>query len=235
MKEIFIFEDRLYKLKTIDEKRIQNNPLWIDYTDITQEEAEELKNLFELHPLTTEDLLSPDARIKVEEFPHYLFCVFYGILKNKETVELVEIDFILGKNFIISNHKKTLKSFTVLMDNTKKVEALLKMGPEFMMHRLLDMVVDNYSPMLEHFDDVIEDIEEEVVRSPRPDHLTQILKLKRLLVYIKRHIFQQREKISFLAKNDYNFIGKKARYYFRDIYDHAIMVSDSVDNYTVVP
>ncbi len=229
MIEIFYLDGKLKKAKNL--KDITNKEAWIDITNLTENEAEQLKDFFKLHPLTAEDLLSPIARIKVEEFQEYLFCVFYGIMKSKESIELVELDFVLGKNYLVSNHKKPIKSFSELKSNDKKIEALLKKGPEYMMHKLLDKEVDNYFPVLEDFDEKIEKIEEEVIRSPSTEHLTQILKLKRLIVIIKRHVFQQREKISFLAKNEYGLIGKKARYYFRDVYDHAIRVADSIDNY----
>lgn len=205
--------------------------LWIDITSITEEEATIIGKSFSLHPLTVEDLHSSNARIKVEQFSNYMFCVFYGIKKTKKKLKVVECDFIIGENFIVSNSAEPLDSNENLKKNGKKLETLFKNGSEFIFHKLLDNEVDNYFPILEELDDELEDIEEEIIKKPQPKYLAKILNLKKSMRQTKRIGFQQRDKISFLAKNEYPFISKKAVPYFRDIYDHSIRVSDSIDNY----
>ena len=228
MMEIFYLEKGIKKAASI--QKISGKNVWIDCTDITKEEANLLGNTFKLHPLSTEDLYNHRIRVKVEEFPEYLFCVFYGISTGKKT-ELVEFDFVIGNNFIITNHKKDLASSTSLKNNAEKLESLFTKGNDFILHRLLDNEVDNFFPVLEKLDDQIESLEEEITRNPHSALLTKILKLKRHITQIKKTVLPQREKISFLAKNDYRWISKKAIPYFRDIYDHAIRVSDIIDNY----
>lgn len=204
--------------------------IWVDVTAITRAEADFLEQKFNLHHLTSEDLINQRTRIKVEEFSDYLFSVFYGIKKEKQ-IELHEMDFILGKNFIISNHKDKIDSFSELKKDLKKLQGLFEKGVDFIFHHLLDTEVDNFFPVLEDIDNQIELIEEKVVKKAKPELLQQILKIKRKIVTIKKSALPQREKISFLAKNGYHFISKKSIPYFRDIYDHAIRVSDSIDNY----
>ncbi|MBW2976822.1 magnesium/cobalt transporter CorA [Candidatus Woesearchaeota archaeon] len=230
MIEILYLEDKIRKAPVKDLNKIKRKPLWIDISGITKKEQELIKNEFNVHPLTAEDLFNQNVRIKVEEFEKYLFCVFYGIQKIR-FVELFEIDFILGKNFLITNHKKAIASFEDLKKNGERLKVLFKKGLDFLFHKLLDQEVDNYFPVLEKIDDDIERIEEEITRKPRPELLSKILNIKRTIVYIKKHAFSQREKISFLAKNEHRFLSGKLLPYFRDIHDHAIRVSDSVDNY----
>ena len=127
--------------KEID--KLKNKPIWIDITDITKEESELIRKSFNLHPLTTEDMLNSNVRIKVEDFPNYLFCVFYGIQQTK-SIEQTELDFVLGKNFIISNHKKEIASYKELKNNRDKLTFLFEKGIEFIFHKLLDAEIDNY-------------------------------------------------------------------------------------------
>lgn len=230
MIEIFYFDKTVKKGAAKDLNNLKNKQIWVDITDITKKEADLIKAAFNLHSLTTEDLYSSKVRIKVEEFPNYIFCVFYGIQKTK-TIEIVELDFIIGNNFLITNHKKEIESYNLLKKNKERLENLFRKGNDFLFHRLLDMEIDNYSPVLETIDDQIENIEEKATKHPKPELLAKILKLKRLLVQIKKAAFPQREKISFLAKNEYKFLSKKSIPYFRDIYDHSIRVSDAIDNY----
>lgn len=228
MIEIFKFDDKVEKI-SLDVLKATDK-VWIDMNNITLNESEKIKEKFNLHPLVAEDLLNSPIRVKVEEFEGYLFSIFYGI-KNNKKIELIEIDFILGKNFIITNHKKQITSFEELKRNEEKLLGLMKKGPDFLFHRLLDKEVDNFFPILEKIDDNIEEIEERVTVSPKSKDLSEILALKREVVQIRKIGFQQREKISFLAKNDYDEISKKAIPYFRDVYDHMIRVSDMLDNY----
>ncbi len=230
MLDIFYLDRKLKTAKPGELSRLLGRRLWIDVTGITKEEASLLRKAFDLHPLTEEDLVSSNTRIKVEDFSGYLFAIFYGIEKNKG-VQLVELDFLLGDSFIITNHKREHDCFTGLKKNTAKIEELLLKGPDFVFHKLLDDVVDNFFPVLETIDDNIEKLEESVTKMPRPELLSRILQQKRQIVHIKKTVMPQREKISFLAKNNYRQISKKALPYFRDIYDHAIRVSDTIDNY----
>lgn len=228
MIDLFYIEDGVKKGDIRDIASLKEKNLWIDSTDITKEEADILKDNFNLHPLTTEDLFNSHVRVKVEEFPEYLFCVFYGIMDN---LELIELDYVLGKNFIITNHRKRIESYEKIKSDEKKIEELLKKGNDFLMHKLLDAEIDNFMPILEKIDDQIENLEEEVTRDPRQKLLTEVMDLKRQIVQIKKTTYPQREKISFIAKGNYAFISKKALPYFRDVYDHAIRVSDAVDSY----
>ncbi|MFH1275596.1 MAG: magnesium transporter CorA family protein [Candidatus Woesearchaeota archaeon] len=144
---------------------------------------------------------------------------------------LTEIDFILGQNFLITNHYGKLDSFEELKSNHDKLKILLNKGTDFLFHRLLNQEIDHFFPVLELIDEQIEDIEEKITKNVKPEFLKKILTLKRKIVLIKKSALPQREKISFLAKNNYKFISKLAIPYFRDIYDHAIRVSDTIDNY----
>ncbi|MBU0666211.1 MAG: magnesium/cobalt transporter CorA [Nanoarchaeota archaeon] len=205
-------------------------PLWIDVTNMTKDESKLLEAAFGLHQLTSEDLLNSCTRIKNEEFPEYLFSVFYGI-KNTKKIELTELDFVLSKKFLITNHKIKLDSFEKLKQNNARLEALFKKGLDFLFHDLLDQEIDNYFPVLETIDDQLEKIEEEVTKKPKPELLNKILQLKRQIIFIKKTAIPQREKISFLMKEQSRFLSKKITPYFRDVYDHSIRVSDSIENY----
>ena len=209
---------------------IKDKPKWVDVTRMTKAEADLLKVVFNLHDLTIEDLLHSRVRIKVEEFNHYLFCVFYAIHKNK-TIELLELDFIIGDNFLITNHSKEISLYALLKSNHERIEVLLKKGKEFLFHKIIDGEVDNYFPVLTNIDELIEEIQESAIQDARPELLSRILELRRQIIVIKRTAHDQREKISFLAKNEYPFIAKKALPYFRDLYDHSIRVSNTIDNY----
>ncbi|MBI4738111.1 magnesium/cobalt transporter CorA [Candidatus Woesearchaeota archaeon] len=229
MLDIFYLNDGVKKGKLKDLPKLKQFPTWIDCTAITKEEANVLSEVYELHPLTTEDILQSNTRVKIEDFPNYLLCVFYGIEKDGET-RLIEFDFVLGAHFVLSNHEKPVATFEELKNNDQKISKLLAKGGDFFFHSLLDNEVDNFFRVLESIDEEIAPIEEEVMTNPRPELLRRILQLKRSLGRVKKITVPQREKIGTLAKEEHRFISKKAIPYFRDVYDHAVRVADSLDN-----
>ncbi|MBW2967400.1 magnesium/cobalt transporter CorA [Candidatus Woesearchaeota archaeon] len=231
MIEIFYVENG--KLKSSDANdlhKLRKHTLWLDITGITKAETELLHQEFNIHPLTSEDLFKQNTRIKVEEFNDYLFCIFYGIEKRQK-VELIELDFVIGKDFVISNHKAAVRTFDDIKKNHDLVVELLGKGPDFVFHRLIDKEIENYFPILDSVGEEIEKIEEQVTRKPGPELLDRILTIKRRITRIKKYALPQREKAGVLAKGGNQFLNKKALPYFRDLYDHTVRVSDSVDNY----
>jgi len=230
MIDIYYFDGEVKKgdIKKIDS--LISHPVWIDVTKISKEESQLLKSTFNLHPLTSEDLIHKQVRVKVEQFPKYLFGVFYGI-RNLKSFNLFEFDLIIGNNFIISNHYREIESITQLKNDTERLENLFIRGIDFIFHKILDLEVDNFVPILEHIDDKIETIEEQVTEKPHPELLKKILELKRLIIHIRKTTIPQRDKIYILTKSENKFISRKCIPYFRDIFDHAIRVSDMVDNY----
>lgn len=229
MLEIIYYDNGIKRAKIDDLDKIKDKKVWIDTHSLTKEEVSILGKHFDIHETTQEDLFNSNVRIKVEEFDNYLFCIFYGIKKNKG-LEFHELDFVLGKNFLISNHKKDLESFEKLKKNKDKLEELFKEEVDSIFHELIDEEVDTYFPTLEAIDVQIEKLEEEASKNPKPKILKEILSLKRSIILGKRIVFQQREKMSFLAKKEYKQISKSVLPYIRDVYDNTIRVSDSLDN-----
>lgn len=234
--DIFYFEEgEVKKARAKQLSGLKDHSLWIDVTDITKAEEALLQKEFNLHPVTAEDLFKQDVRIKLETFPNYLFCVFYGIAekgaKEKKRAELTELDFVLGKTFLITNHKRGIASCSELKKDKEKLKAILGKGSDFLFHKILDVETDNYFPMLGKIDEELEAVEEEISWATKPEQLRKILALKTEISVVKKHVLPQREKISYLAKEGHKYISQEAMPYFRDIYDHSIRVSDAIEHY----
>ena len=137
--------------------KLRKKRIWVNTTAITPQESELLKEAFDLHPLTVEDLQHTLTRVKVEEFSQYLFCVFYGIRRG-DSPELQEIDLILGKNFIITNQQQELESTKELKSHPQKLLHLFSRGVDFVFYRILDSEVDNFFSVLVYMDEEIEKV-----------------------------------------------------------------------------
>ncbi|HLC52362.1 MAG TPA: magnesium/cobalt transporter CorA [Candidatus Nanoarchaeia archaeon] len=229
MLKIISLRNELVELKDVSE--IDSSPTWIDVNRITAQEAAILQSKFDLHLLTLEDLsVISRTWIKVEEFPNYLLCVFYSMQKNKP-VEGLEVDYIIGKNFLITNHREQLHHITDLWSNKEKTKKLLSKGVDFLFHYLLSQDVESFYPVLDKLDREVELIEEEISKKVSTHVLQRIISLKNKIIYVKKFALSQKEKISIISKSNVKFLSKRIIPYFRDIYDNAIHVFETTENY----
>jgi len=231
MIDIFYLDKDVKKGKEKDLAKLKNKKVWIDVTKITHKEVDKLCKLFDLHPVTKEDMLLSHGRIKVEQFTHYMFNTFYTIEKGRKRINLIPLEFVLGKNFLITTHPIARENFERLKERKDKLKRLFKSGVESIFHYLLDREIDQYFPILEELDDEIEKIDERIALHSDASLMGEILEIKRKIVEIKKITFPQREKISYLSKRKYKFIPEKSKPYFRDIYDQSIRVSDVIENF----
>lgn len=203
--------------------------IWIDVISISKEESEKLRRTFDLHPVTSEDLHKSRTRTKVEEFRKYLLCIFYS-MSLKRKVTFTEQDFILGENFLITNHKKEYSYYQELKKDKERLFEFLQKGPDFLMCNFLNDIVETYFPIVAKIDEEIEELEEKSIHTPNKKVLTRIFKLKRLIIAIKKNTFSQRDKIAELGKEEFKLIREKTMPYMRDVYDHSIRVYDLIDS-----
>lgn len=202
--------------------------VWIDIVDITVEELSIISKHFNLHHLTEEDIMEPLVRVKVEEFPTYMFCSFYSI-RNNSWIDFLQLDFVIWKNFIITQQVEPVEFYEKIKKDQELLNVSLWKWVDFFFYKLLDMVIDNYLPILEGLDEEIVEIEWQLEEGYNIGLLMQIRRLKKCIVKTRRITYPQRDKISFLAKDNYKFISSKHIPYFRDLYDHCVKISDTVD------
>jgi magnesium transporter len=231
MISIFYLDKKTLKKGNIKSlNKIKRKKLWIDISGIKKSEAENLKKVFNLHDVTKEDLFPDGGRVKVEEFDHYLFCTFFGLKEKRSSLNLCELDFVIGKNFLITSHAEKLDTYEKLKKNKEKLSSLLDYGLESVFHYLLDHEIDEFPPILEKLDDNIIKIDENIALHPNINLMNDILKIKKKIVVLKKITLPQREKILSLSKREYKFIPESSKPYFRDMYDHSIRIYDIVED-----
>jgi len=224
--------------KKINLQEILNNEinlLWLDLDDPTDEEIVILSEEFKFHELAIEDCLFPQSQPKVDDFGNYIFIIIQGVKKYKEDGEeelkTVDLDIFFGKNFVVTVHEEPIKSITGLINRCHQNPMFLDKGSDFLLHAIIDGVVDSYLPLLEEIDDSIEDVEDKVLVNPSQKIMGDILSLKKKILAIRKIIGPQQTVIGILSRRDIPFIKHQTLIYYRDIYDHLVRISDTIDMY----
>jgi magnesium transporter len=206
--------------------------IWVDVVDPTPEEIARIGEEFHFHPLALEDVARGDQRPKVDQYDEYQFIVFYGLTIAANRCQSREVDIFLGKHYMVTFHKSDLPIFAQIADRWRN--NAVKLGNHsvgFLLHSLLDALVDEYFPVLDDIAERSEDLEEAIILAGQPTLQAEILRLRRELLLIRRVAGPERDVLNVLIRRDPPLFGSKEIVYFQDVYDHLLRVTDTVDIY----
>ncbi len=216
--------------------RSSGAPLWADLDVTDRHQVACLENLFGFHPLSVEDVLNPQSRVKLEEFPEYLFLIVRGVTYRHDTDDPYDINtynicFFLGRGFLVTTHEGRAAPIEEMVDRVTRSPDVLGRGADRMLHAMMDMAVDAYFPVMDKVDELLDGLEERVVASFDEKALGDILALKRLVLSLRRHLTPQREVLSVLTNRPSALLTSDMQVYFRDVYDHVLRINDNLDTY----
>lgn len=204
--------------------------VWVDLEAPTPEEGRVLTEVFGFHDLAVEDALEASHFPKVDDYGAYLHVILHGIAaaRPEPTTQFSthDIDFFLGRNYLVTVHSGHSRSLERMQSLCLRNERVLAEGPVGLMHRLVDGLVDNYTPEVEALEDRLEALEVEVFESTDQQIVRHILGLKRDIGTLRRVVTPQRDVVSRLARREYPIVTEALAYRFRDVYDHLVRIAD---------
>jgi len=228
---------------------------WIDFDMPSDEDFQVLEAKFQFHPLAVEDCKNFSMFPKMDEFETYLFMAFHDIqikmrnipdnlseeqssifVKEKFSdfdnfdVEISEINFFVTKNSIVSVHPNKIPTVARLMDKITRRPDVMQRGRDFLLHELIDMLIDQYMEVSYVLDEVVEILEEEVISARIFNPNEKIIGLKKNFLLMRRTISHEKNIISRLIQGTSSIdFSKKALIYLRDVYDHILILHDSIE------
>jgi len=217
--------------------------LWVDLEASTAEEAKTiLGGIFHFHPLSIEDCINATPNPKVEQytpkdedqFSPYLFMVIHAVdYSRKDGVFATsELNFFLGKNFLVTYHDVPLKSVSATAERATRGTMHIARAPDRVAHTLLDTLVDNYKPAMEELSIEIAELENDVVEHPNQRTLNKIIGIKREVLHLRQIIGPQQEVLKRFADGEFKLIRAHLVPYYRDIYDRLFHISNLAQGYT---
>ena len=220
---------------------------WLDLDGPGEEEVDTLEDIFHFHPLALEDLRKKGQRPKLEDFDEYMFLVYYGAREPEahppsptaspeagpsggERIGLEEVHAFISGGYLVTVHDGACKA---LDEVRERLDAQTPRSEQFVVYRVLDALTDTFFPLLEDLEDRLEKLDEQIFEHPSPEHLEPLTELRRDLVMLGRVVTPQRDMLARHIDDILEIPGLQAdsRNYFRDVYDHAIRISDQIDSY----
>lgn len=205
---------------------------WLDLTDPGKDEIDALGEIFSFHPLALEDMLKRGQRPKLDDFGDYMFLVYHGVgeVEDGSQIALEEVHAFLSGGYIVTSHQGRCSA---LEEAREQLEAKSPRSEQFVIYRVLDGLTDTFFPVLDRLDERMERLDGEIFDRPMPSQLEEITTLRRELVALRRVVTPQRDLLARGVDDILEIPGLEAdsRNYFRDVYDHAIRISDQIDSY----
>ena len=217
--------------------------LWVDLEKPTAEETKEvLAQIFHFHPLSIEDCVKASPSPKVEEyspkegdmFTPYLFMVIHAVDYSRKDGRFAtsELNFFLGKNFLVTFHEEPLRSITIVEERSCNGTMNIARAPDRVAHSLLDNLVANYKPALDELSMEIAELEQLALQKPNKDTLNKILQIKKEVLHLRQIIGPQREVLGRFAQGEFKLVRPHLVPYFRDVYDSLYHIGEIAQGYT---
>lgn len=207
--------------------------LWLDLALKSPADGAVLSEVFGFHPLTIEDTVEPRVDPpKVEDHGEYLFLVLQALTQYTAgaEIEAVEVDFYLGPNFVVSCRQAPVPAIDRFHELCRRGDRVLNHQADWLLHGLIDVIVDEYLPIVDAVDETIDALEAQTIRGAETRHLEQILVVKRSTLWLRRATSPQREVMNRLARGEFShLVSPEAAIYFRDVYDHLVRVEYLVE------
>jgi magnesium transporter len=205
---------------------------WLDLHRPDPDELAMLHDMFALHPLAVEDATHFDQRPKLDIYDDFALLVVYGA--NEDRDGLVEVHCFLSAQYLITVHRDDCPSFRDLRRRAAREPSVATQSAS-LLHAVSDSLVDSFFPELSKLDDRIDDLESAMLLQPTDAQLQEIFGLKQRLVRWRKVVTAQRDLFSGLVVGIDDLPGVTSDAdqvrYFRDVYDHLIRISDSIDSY----
>ena len=204
--------------------------VWIDLVDPSRDELDKLAEILHLHHLIVEDILERNERAKIVVSDESVHIVMFSLALVESHLEESEIDFVLGKRFLLSAH---LSDWDPQRSHELRggLGPILSKGPDFALWALVDDLVDDYFPLFDQVDEEIDGLEDLILGRTNNSTVERIFDLKRDLLTIRRVTSPQREIFNQLTNRELAFVQSEHIVYFRDVYDHLIRLTDELDSF----
>lgn len=208
---------------------------WINIDGIHDTEViRQLGDAFGLHPLLLDDLVNTTQRPKMDDFGEYILVTLKSLILKEDCSELdsEHMSFLLGPHFVVSFQERPGDFFDPVRARIRNGKGRIrKMGPDYLLHALVDAIVDSYFVVLERIGERIEALDDELMTSPTNETLGAIHELKRQAINLRRSVWPLREVASGLDRSESPLIKKATHVYLRDLYAHTIQVVDTIETY----
>jgi magnesium transporter len=231
----YIYRDgvRTREVRLDDPQALVTEPgefVWIGLFEPTAAELEQLRVRFKLHPLAIEDALNAHQIPKVEVYGRELFVVARTAQLVDAQIAYGETAIFVGAGHLITVRHGSARAHTELRQQLEASPALLSKGSDYVLHAVLDFVVDGYLPIIRALEDEVLEIENRTLNAFLSHaEIKRLFHLRRDLIRFKRVLSPMADVSGRLEHLETPCLDDDVRPSFRDVLDHTQKIENMVD------
>jgi magnesium transporter len=205
---------------------------WVNVDGLGSAEIlQQVADIFKLHPLALEDVVNVHQRAKIEHFADHHFLVMH-LVEIHERLEVEQVSLFFGKNFVLTFQEDVGDCLDPVRERIRQNVGRIRLaGSDYLMYAILDAAIDHYFPVLEAYGELLEHMEERIIKMPDYTTVSEIHEIKRGLLTLRRLIWPQRDALNTLVRDPVPLVSDETRIYLRDCYDHVARIIDLLESY----
>ncbi|WP_329172380.1 magnesium transporter CorA family protein [Streptomyces sp. NBC_01477] len=205
--------------------------VWLDVRDPDSADFDMIAEEFGLHSLAIEDARHEHQRPKLDTYRTHLFMSAYAVTVAPDTgaIEASEVSAFITANALITIRQGEHCRIDRIVERWDDSPDLAKHGVGFLVHGLLDYLVDGHFTAVQDLDDRIEQLEDLLFEdSPKEIQVVQrrSFELRKNLVRLRRVVLPMREVVNSLLRRDLHVVSEPMMPYFQDVYDHVLRATE---------
>ncbi len=210
----------------------QSAVTWVNVDGLGDAETiQKVAEIFQLHVLAIEDVVNIHQRAKVESYQDHLFLVV-RMPEIDHQLHYEQVSLFIGKDYLLTFLEDPGDCWDAVRERLKKSRGRIRsLGPDYLAYSLVDAALDAYFPVLEAIGERVDSLEEHVITRADSTLISEIHKVRRDLLLLRRILWPHREAVNALIRDDHPLITHETQVYFRDCYDHTVQLIEVSEMY----
>lgn len=220
------------RLEDIARMRGLRSVLWVDVTGLGDANIiQGIGKIFDLHPLALEDVVNVHQAVKVDDYGDHLYLAArIAAHAGKHGTEQVSI--FLGKDYVVTFGESEGEWSSALRNRLDERHSYLRTrGADFLAYAVVDALIDSYFPILEHYGERLDTIEDQLTQDPPHGIMHDVHEIRSALRALRRAVWPYRDVVNSLLHDPTPLVGDETRMFLRDCLDHAVQLVDLLEIY----
>jgi magnesium transporter len=223
-----------FPVERISDYLADGNVVWLDLRDPDTEDLSVLSEEFGLHPVAIEDATARHERPKLDRYRSHMFMTAYSARFSPDTGKIgtSELAVFVTPQALITIRKDDGLDIGKVTEHWDASSDLARNGVGYLLHGLLDYIVDGHFEAVQSLDDTIESLEDELFADVPRDLQVQrrSYELRKSLVLLRRVVLPMREILNTIMRRDLHLAGEELMPYYQDVYDHVLRAAEWTDS-----
>jgi magnesium transporter len=197
--------------------------IWIEALDPVESDFAVLQERFGLHSLAVKDSMSPVQAPKVDVYEDQIFVVLKIARLEGDKIKYAGIDAFVSRHHIITVRHGHNAAYT---DAQEKFRSGSRLRPDFILHAIMDFVVNSYLPVVQMVEDEVLAMEHHLLDSFLDrDEVNRLFRLRREAIHLQHVLNRMSDVCGKLTNLEVPCIGAEAKPYFRDVHDRLVRLN----------